>query len=245
MEDQVREALATQLALMSEPQIGTLVQDSMRQGQRMRAARRLARSLAVVGSLAAVAALATQTLDRSPLTEPSTAAASESASRAGSTRATPEAVLQLLLKDLPEGRTSHYAKAANGDLHVQAFLDDGSGPGLVRLAVLDTSTLAAGQRTQSTRSWTLPSGSTATVTTVPDDCLRSLHIEVRRPNGVVVNVDAGSCLAWDGFRLGRGRIALTTDQAISIADDQRLGFDMSSSLVSPGTHRFPGLAVFE
>jgi hypothetical protein len=240
MEDDVRQILETELSVVMEPQLGTLVQDSLRQGRRMRAMRRMYGSALMAGSLVVVAGIAAQTGAATPITQRLAAAAAP----AGRTAATPSAVLEVLLKDLPEGRTSHYAKAANGDLHVQAFLDDGSGPGLVRLALLPGTHFQAPPEAQDQRTWTLPSGNLATVSRVPGDCLQSLHVHVQRTDGLVASVDVGSCLAWSGFRLGHGRIALTQKQALAIADDPRLGLDMSSQLVKSGAKRFQHLAEF-
>jgi hypothetical protein len=244
VDDDVRQIFQDQLSGLPEPGLGTLVEDSMRQGRRMRAVRRAYGAAVLAGSLAVAAVVTVQTGLGSHAANRLTAAASQSA-RA---QATPEGVLALLLEDLPSGQTSHYAKALGGDLHVQAFLDDGSGPGLIRLAVLDRSTWISPKPQKSSpdeRSWRLPNGNTATVATTRDRCVQSLHVDVVRPNGVVVSVDVGSCLAWDGFLLGHGRLALTQQQAIEIANDPRWGFAISEQSNKSGGKRFSNLATFD
>jgi hypothetical protein len=241
VDDDVRQIFRAELSGLPEPQLGTLVQDSLRQGRRMRATRRIYGAVVVAGAVAVGAAMAAQAGAGSPLTN----RLATPASRDAPGRATPEGVLAVLLEDLPAGKTSHYAKASNGDLHVQAFLDDGPGPGLVRLSVLDPAAFKAPQPSTKVRTRTLPSGNILTVATAPEDCVRTLHVAVKRLDGLVVSVDVGSCLAWGGFLLGQGRVALTEQQAIEIADDPRLGFGMSGRLIEAGSKRFPDLARFD
>jgi hypothetical protein len=259
VDDDLRQLFQRELPGFPEPPLGTLVRDSLRQGRRMRAVRRMygAAMLAAgvaVAVLVAVPISASSTTDAPPAVDalgtasPSPAATladTVAAAPSGRTRATPEGLLEVLLQDLPDGRTSHYAKASRG-LHVQAFLhDEQSDPGMVRIKVLDRPELLPAQMTSNPRSWKLASGNTASVVDLPEDCTRTLHVEVSRPNGVVVVVDVGNCLAWDGFRLGQGRLALTQNQAVEIADDPRLSVRMSSSLIKSGKKRAAGLATFD
>ena len=262
MDDDLRQLFQRELPGFPEPPLGTLVRDSLRQGKRIRAVRRFygAAALAAGVAVAVVVAVpigassstdappavdALSTTDPSPagtLSDDDVAAASV---RTGRTRATAEGLLEVLLQDLPDGRTSHYAKASRG-LHVQAFLhDDRSDPGMVRIKVLDGPDVVPPQLTTGQQTWKLASGNTATVVGLPEDCTRSLHVEVSRPNGVVVAVDVGSCLVWSGFRLGQGHLALTQDQAVEIADDPRLSVRMSADLIKSGTKRAHGLATFD
>jgi len=257
VDDDVRELFQRELPGFPEPPLGSLVRDSLRQGRRMRAVRRMygAATLAagvVVAVLVAVPISASSSTDTPPAVDtlgtagPSPAASPAAVStRSGRTRATPEGLLEVLLQDLPDGRTSHYAKASEG-LHVQAFLhDQESDPGMVRIKVLDGPELLPAQMTTNPRSWKLASGNTATVVDLPEDCTRTMHVEVSRPNGLVVVVDVGSCLAWDGFRLGHGRLAVTQNQAVEIADDPRLSVRMSAGLIKSGKKRAAGLATFD
>lgn len=257
MDDDVRQLFQRELPGFPEPPLGTLVRDSLRQGRRMRAVRRLYGATALVAVAIVIAAVAP--LGSSPSTGAPPAADASSTADApfvedraaastpsGSTKATPEGLLEVLLQDLPDGRTSHYAKASDKGLHVQAFLDnDQSDPGMIRIRVIDGPDAVRPQMMTDRRSWTLPSGNRATVVGLPEDCTRALHVEVRRPSGLVVTVDVGSCLAWSGFLLGQGRLALTQDQAVAIADDPRLSVQMASKLIRSGTKRAGGLATFD
>lgn len=242
-DDEVRALFQDELAGLHEPPLGTLVPDAVQQGRRMRLLRRLYGSAVMAGGLAIAAVLAVQTGYVAGL--PVTGRLIAAASPAGRTTATPEGLLQVLLDDLPSGRTSHFAKAAGGAVHAQAFLDDGSGWGMVRVGLPARAGVESSRRATWLRSWKLADGSVATVVTVPDDCTRALHVEVERSDGVLVSVDVGSCLAWDGLLLGRGRTALTVDQAVAIANDPRLGPTMPQQLVQSGAHRFRDLPTFE
>jgi hypothetical protein len=239
VDEDVRQLFRRDLQSLPEPPLGTLVRDSLQRGKRLRAVRRIyGAAMLAVGVGLATAVLV-------PVGVPHSAGLDAASSASGWTEATPEGVLQVLLDDLPKGRTSNYAKAVDGSLHVQAYLYDDSGPGMVRLKVRAGPDVLPRQRMTDRRSWTLAGGNTATVVGLPDDCTRSMHVEVRRPDGVVVVVDAGSCLSWSGFLLGQGRMALTQDQAVAIAEDPRLGFEMSKQLVKDGTERARGLATFD
>jgi hypothetical protein len=261
VDEDVRELFQRELPGLPEPPLGPLVRDSIRQGRRIRAVRRIcAATVLAAGTavivLVAVPLAAVPTADVRPPAQalagtdgtPPAGGGDEdvaASSPVGRTAATPEGLLEVLLQGLPDGRTSHYAKSSRG-LHVQAFLHDArSNPGMVRIKVLGRPDLLPAQMSTDPQSWTLPSGNTATVVGLPEDCTRSLHVEVSRPSGVVVAVDVGSCLAWSGFRLGRGRLALTQEQAVEIADDPRLSGRMSKDLITRGAKRAGELATFD
>jgi hypothetical protein len=253
VDDDVRQLFQQELPGLPEPPLGTLVQDSLRQGKRMRATRRIYGATVLATGLAFAAVVAVQA--DSPTTADLTAAASGSAATPGAdlpagtpsgrTGATPEGLLEILLQDLPDGPTSHYARASDGGLHVQAFLYDQSGPGMVRIRVLDGPDVLPAQMVTGRTSWKLENGNTATVSTLPEDCTRSLHVDVQRPNGITVAVDVGTCLAWDGFLLGQGRITLTPQQAVEIADDSRLSVRMTKKLIESGAKRARAVATFD
>ena len=149
--------------------------------------------------------------------------------------ATPESLLAATLQLLPPGQRSHYAKSSAGDLVVQTQLDDGSGPGLIRIAV--TPFLHRLSPRASSDSWRLPSGNAVTVSRVPGNCVQSLHVDVQRPNGVVVSVDVATCRP-------ERRSALTQEQAIALADDPLIGAQLPADLVLRSATRFPNLARF-
>ena len=256
VDDDVRQLFQQELPGLPEPPLGTLVQDALRQGKRMRIRRRIYGATVVVTGLAFATVVAMQAV--SPATADLTAASSASngsgadpeaylpaASPSGRTKATPDGLLEVLLQDLPDGKTSHYARASDGGLHVQAFLHDQSGPGMVRIRVLDGPDVLPPQLVTGRSSWKLANGNTATVSTLPEDCTRSLHVEVQRPNGITVAVDAGTCLAWDGFLLGQGRITLTPQQAVDIANDSRLSVRMTKKVRQSGAKRARAAASFD
>jgi len=252
----VRQLFQQELPGLPEPPLGTLVQDAMRQGKRMRATRRIYGATVVAAGLAFATVVAVQA--NSPATDRQNAVSSAASSSAatseaylpaatpsGRTGATPDGLLEVLLQDLPDGPTSHYAKASDGGLHVQAFLHDRSGPGMIRIRVLDGPDVLPAQMVTGRTSWTLPNGNTATVSTLPEDCTRSLHVDVERPNGITVSVDVGTCLSWDGFLLGQGRITLTSQQAVEIANDSRLSVRMTKKLIESGAKRARAVATFD
>ena len=257
MDDDVRQLFQQELPGFPEPPLGTLVQDAIRQGKRMRATRRIYGATVLATGLAFATVVAVQA--DSPATADLSAASSsangstttsEAAdlaadSPSGRTGATPGGLLEVLLQDLPDGKTSHYARASNGGLHVQTFLHDRSGPGMIRIRVLDGPDVLPAQMVTGRTSWTLPNGNTATVSTLPEDCTRSLHVDVERPNGITVSVDVGTCLSWDGFLLGQGRITLTSQQAVEIANDSRLSVRMTKKLIESGAKRSRAVATFD
>lgn len=149
-------------------------------------------------------------------------------------KATSAAMLLLLTTLMPPGRTSHYAVAAGDDLHVQLYLDDGTGPAMVRVSVAKT--LPAP-----------PVGApvTATVERNPGNCIQDTTAAVAWPDGTTVQVDVATCLAWDGTRNPPSHRALTEKQAATVAADPRWGVTMDADLLALGAKRFPSpLPVF-
>ena len=138
-------------------------------------------------------------------------------------------MLHLLTQLLPPGRTSHYGVSPDNDLQVQLYLDDGSGPAMIRVAV---------DRLPSTvtRPPARDDVATVTVNYVPDKCEQSTMVHARWPDGTLVEVDVATCL---GDRGTPTRPALTTEQAIRVASDPRWGVTMDPNLIKIGARQFP------
>jgi len=149
-------------------------------------------------------------------------------------KATSAAMLHLLTTLLPPGRTSHYAVAADDHLHVQLYLDDGAGPGMVRVSVGQAS--AAARKAAAARG----GKTTVTVTHAEGNCVQDTVVGAARPDGTVVQVDVATCLAWDGTSNPPARPALTEAQAVRVAADPRWGVTMDGQLVALGAKQFPG-----
>jgi len=148
-------------------------------------------------------------------------------------RATPEAMLVLLEGLLPAGRTSAAAKTGPRDLHVQLYLDRGKGPGMIRVSV--SGDPRSGPRT----------GTPAvTVDSRPDNCIQSTVARARWPDGLTVQADLATCLAWDGRRNPPAPPALSKDEARAVVADPRWGTTMDAGLVRAGAERFPRVAYF-
>jgi hypothetical protein len=147
--------------------------------------------------------------------------------------ATSGAMLELLTRLLPAGRTSNYAVATGDDLHVQLYLDSGRGPGMIRVSMATSMPPGFG-------------GDVAQVTIdhLAGNCIQSTVVGAYRPDGTIVQIDVATCLAWDGKQNKPTRAALTTDQAVKIAVDSRWGMTMDADLVAKGAKRFPRLPEF-
>ena len=154
--------------------------------------------------------------------------------RAGGSRekATSAAMLHLLTQLLPPGRTTHLGVAAQDDLQVQLYLDDGSGPGMVRVGVENAGPIAG----EPTRAETV----SVTIRHMPDNCLQGTVVDAAWPDGTLVRVDVASCLDQAGPPT---LPALTVDQAVRVAADPRWGVTMDAALVAEGAKQFPTLPV--
>jgi len=189
--------------------------------------------------------------------------------------ATGAGLLELLNSLLPAGKTSGYE---GGSRMVQTYLDDGSGPGMIRvfvgMAVPDSQLAEACAKAKRTTCHqlgvpsptsspvplgsgfvlpsaaatgvtsdyrSLPDGSVVEIFQVPDNCVQRVGVSLVRPDGTTVALDVASCLAWDGKTNPKGRLALTVDQAVAIADDPRWGTTIAQSLVDAGAKDYPNL----
>jgi hypothetical protein len=182
--------------------------------------------------------------------EPSMSLAAASASHAtgksgAQSPTTPAAIVYRLQQLMPAGRTSGYAHTPGEQLFGQIYLDQGKGPGMVRLhidphAATASSKAACADSRSDCRQ--LPDGSAVSVVRIPDNCIQSLSVAVIHPNGMAVQIDVSSCLAWNGRTNPAGTLALTEAQAIKIADDAGWGTTMDSAFVAQAAEKFPNLA---
>jgi hypothetical protein len=232
VEQDLRTRLVDELSAGSEPPIGDLVTDSLRQGRRLRMTRRLrygAVALLVVAVTVGLAGGRAALGPQAQVGAPALAPAEELVP------ATPAGLLALLEELLPAGATSGYAGTDDGQLMVQVYLDTGRGPGMLRVAV---GTDPGGKAAD-------PAGGTqaavATVTELPDNCVQRTVVLHRRPDGISVQVNIASCLAWDGTTNPVAPQALTVEQAKAVAADPRWGVMIPRSLVDAGQAQHPDL----
>ena len=192
---------------------------------------------AYVSTLAASTASVT-----SPPTSVATSSAAPSSSAADGVPATPATIVYRLQQLLPAGRTSGFARVSDGSLFAQLYLDQGHGPGMLRMSIFRSSrgpNCLAGQSCQR-----LPNGDIVDISRLPANCIQSLIVEVYRPNGFGVQLNVSTCLQWNGSTNPAGGPALTQDQAVTIAEDPSWGLTMSSALVTAAQQKFPNLPLF-
>ena len=178
------------------------------------------------------------------------AAATTTTAPVSKSPATAATVVYRLTQLLPAGQTSGYAAASDNSEFGQIYLDRGHGTGMLRLDVYQKQ---PGQKQAcepssssdiQTACRKLPDGSTVTITRIPDNCIQSLVVNVDHADGVGVQLNVGTCLAWNGHENPAGVEALTQDEAIRIADDPSWGVTMDSATVAAGAQEFPHLPTF-
>ncbi len=157
---------------------------------------------------------------------------------------TSAAILDELLKLLPPGATSNDAFFGLG---AQTYLDGASGLGMIRISLFkgslnpDACTSAVPSDMTRTCS-TLPSGATVLTTRISDNCIEPLTIDVDHGDGTVVEVDAATCLAWNGHSNPPTHMAITAAQALQIAANPAWGAgQMDAALVRDAATRFADL----
>ncbi|WP_238008997.1 hypothetical protein KZZ52_20955 [Dactylosporangium sp. AC04546] len=173
--------------------------------------------------------------------------------------ATPEGVLELLLSLLPEGTTGAYA--GNDDLLVQTYFDPGDGKSMLRVNVSKVvgsgGPPPSGEADARCRTMGLDAcpgpdegvvyrqpldqGGEIVVRKFDDNCIQHAVVEVTRADGIRVQVNIASCLAWDGTRNPPAPPAITIQQAAGIALDPRWNVTLAKSIVDAGAARFPNL----
>jgi hypothetical protein len=260
--EDLRALLRADLSGERPPPLGDLVGAAIRDGRRIRRKQRIGRIgaglLAIAAAVTAFVLLGDGGVAgrRYPPTEaagvlsppsvppavpgpPNTAEARTLTIRGGTTRAggsrekaTSAAMLHLLTQLLPPGRTTHLGVAAGDDLQVQLYLDDGSGPGMVRVSVGKNGPISDEP----------PRGRTVSMTIrhMPDNCLQGTVVDAAWPDGTLVQVFVASCLDPAGPPT---LPALTVEQAVRVAADPRWGVTMDTALVAAGAKQFPILPV--
>jgi hypothetical protein len=263
MGEDFRTMLAGELADVAEPPVGDLVEESVRTGRRMRAARRV-RAGAVAAAVAVLAgAVAVAGSHFAPPTATAPTPVAPAATAGKRVKATPEGLLELLTRTLPPGKTSHYAASAQG-LTVQAYLDAGRGPGVIQLSVgrdgeFDSQAradadLRAGCAAKQSKTCRIaddlkvgpvvaePSGVRYQVVTISDNCIENTMVSVRQPSGTWLRFTLPTCLAWDGRQNKPSPAALTVPQAVRVGSDPRWGATLDPGLVAAGAKHFPHLS---
>ena len=240
----------------AEPPIGDLVDNAVAQGRRMRTARRVRAGggaglamLAVAGVITGLAltnpngsAPAPATVVAAPSAVPSAASSSAAPSSAAPAsgprvKATPAGLLELLLQDLPKGKTSHYAGAHqpdSADITLQTFLDRGQGNGMIRVTVLQS-------RANSQVTWTPAAGGVDyLVHHLANNCLQTTSVVVRHPGDLLVQFDLSTCIP---FSRKHPPQVLTVAEAVKIGSDPRWGLSIDPALNERGADRFPHLST--
>jgi hypothetical protein len=141
------------------------------------------------------------------------------------------AMLTLLTKLLPPGKTSHYAVARDQATQVQLYLDTGRGPGMIR-AVLEKD--ASGRPIAKDQV-------SVSVEYRPDNCIQSIVVDAALPDGANLAINVATCLAWDGKQNRPAPPAITAGEAVKIATDPRWGLTMDADLVNAGYKQFSHL----
>jgi len=254
--EELRSLLRDELSAERPPPLGDLVATALRDGRRIRRNRRFAAAgtTTVAGFVVLAMALgspfaaapapgAGHQVAARPDPVRSSAAPAPTRSRpapvlatpipGGLRPATPEAMLALLTKLVPAGVTTHYAKASDGSLHVQMYLDRGKGPGMIRVSL--------GGAPDAESKYGEPK---VTIAAPPGNCVQSRIVRAEQPGGLTVQADLGTCLAWDGKENPKAALILTDAEARAVVTDPRWGLDMDQSLVKTGTTAFPKLARF-
>lgn len=232
----------------AEPPIGDLVGEAVATGRRMRTAKRLRAggaglAVLVVTGLAAIP-IVRSTGAPAPAAPavviaaaPSTAVRS-SAPTAPRVKATPAGMLELLLQNLPKGKTSHYVGITDdGDVSVQTFLDRGDRPGMIRLHVMT--------RTESDftglGTWiSLGNGTKYLTNSVPGNCYQHTIVWVHHPDNTLLQFDLANCPVVDGTRIKQ---PLTAREAAEVGADPRWGLKIDPELNKKGAAAFPHLST--
>lgn len=214
----------------------------------------------VTGSQAAAvkpssAAPAAGTAQQPPAVDPgphTSGSPSPSPSSGARVTATPAGLLQLVVGQLPEGRTSNFAGIVRDGTPVgQLYLDRGKGPGMVRITVASNPSgvlptcrgLNIGLET--TACEIRPDGTVVQQLDVMDSCTQRKMIIGWHPDHAVVTLFLASCLAYDGNDYPTGNQALSVTEAANIAADPRLGPTLDAGYVTLGAAKFPKLPPIE
>jgi hypothetical protein len=155
--------------------------------------------------------------------------------------ATWAASLELLDRLLPGTHTGQAwgeGEATPGSTFVQTYVDKGQGPGMLRLGVAAYGGGALDVCGIGQRCYEVPGVGRVAIDELPENCVQSKVVSLFRADGVYLQLNLGTCLAWDGARNPEGRMALTEQEAIDVVLDPRWGVRMPSELASIGAARF-------
>jgi hypothetical protein len=89
----------------------------------------------------------------------------------------------------------------------------------------------------------LSGGALLRIIDVPGNCVQRRIVAVERADGIIVQINIATCLAWDGRQNPPAPMALTDEQATAIAQDRRWGTSLAQSLVRAGAITFPRLPL--
>lgn len=131
--------------------------------------------------------------------------------------ATPQAVLELLTRTLPAGKTSHYVANADEGLFAQVYLDTGAGPGMVRVWLKPFSGGGVEKGHAKIEMFGLP-----------DNCVQSMVVSASYATGGHLELNVATCLAENNRPASA---PLTPEQALRVATDARWGMRMDADLV--------------
>ncbi|GIJ49547.1 hypothetical protein Val02_64330 [Virgisporangium aliadipatigenens] len=263
----MRQLLTQELAEEYSPPIGDLVRAAIDQGEHLRYRRRVgvvAGAVAAVVTLAVAFGLLLSVTDGTSsapdryAVQPAESAVQPSPSpspllaKDGLTFAVPAvssgptvvatwaASLELLDRLLPgthSGQAWGEGEATPGSTFVQTYVDKGQGPGMIRLGVAAFSgSLDECGRGQ--RCYEVPGVGRVAIDELPENCVQSKVVSLFRDDGVYLQLNLGTCLAWDGTRNPEGRMVLTEQEAIDVVLDPRWGVRMPTDLVSIGAAKF-------
>jgi hypothetical protein len=134
--------------------------------------------------------------------------------------ATPAGLLELIGRLLPAGQTSHrfwVAKAGSpAELACPAFASC-TDVGRDRVELME----------------------------IEGNCVQRWSVALRRADGVVIFFNLASCLSWNGTANPPAPKALTTDEAVRIAFDPRLGTSLPRDIVEAGQRHFPNVPTMD
>ncbi|MGK5678258.1 hypothetical protein [Actinoplanes sp. URMC 104] len=231
----------------AEPPMGDLVGDAVAKGRRMRTAKRLRIGGAGLAALVVTGLAAVPVVRSAAAPAPAApgavvaAAPAPSASRVAPATATPRVkgtpagLLKLLLENLPEGATSHYAGVVEGgDVSVQTFLDRGNGPGMIRLHVM-TRPASAFRGT-----WTPLGNGAEYQVKATGNCIQQTIVFVHRADDTLLQFDLYGCPDLNGRKM---RQVLTARETAELGADPRWGVKIDPALNRQGAAAFPHLST--
>lgn len=157
---------------------------------------------------------------------------------------TPAAIAYRLAQLLPAGQVSHVERGQDTSGEISLNFDPGHGTGRLHMWLASAGPIEAGCASTPDSPTTCligPGGAHVWVIHEVGNCVEDTVVLAEHGNGVVVQLDISTCLAWNGTTNPPAARALTTAQAIAIACDPTWGIRMSTALVTSGAQRYPHL----